>query len=98
MNSFEYVLKECFAINLKWYRINKNYTQEQLAEFSGLTPKYISDLERGKFSPSLGKIESIAKALGIEPYSLLKSDHLNEKSNLKNIKINKNKEKNKVML
>lgn len=47
----KYILKECFAINLKWYRFNKNYTQEYLAELSNLTAKYISDLERGKYSP-----------------------------------------------
>ena len=41
----KYILKECFAINLKWYRFNKNYTQEQLAELSNLTAKYISALE-----------------------------------------------------
>lgn len=74
----KYILKECFAINLKWYRFNKNYTQEQLAELSNLTAKYISALERGKFSPSLSKIEAIANALGIEPYLLLKPDHLSE--------------------
>lgn len=72
----KYILKECFAINLKWYRFNKNYTQEQLAELSNLTAKYISVLERGKFSPSLSKIEAIANALEIEPYLLLKPDHL----------------------
>ena len=55
----KYILKECFAINLKWYRFNKNYTQEQLAELSNLTAKYISALERGKFSPSLSKIEAM---------------------------------------
>jgi len=33
-------------------------------------------LERGKFSPSLSKIEAIANALEIEPYLLLKPDHL----------------------
>lgn len=61
---------------MKWYRFNKNYTQEQFAELSNLTAKYISALERGKFSPSLSKIEAIANALEIEPYLLLKPDHL----------------------
>lgn len=71
-----YILKECFAINLKWYRFSKEYTQEYLAELSNLTAKYISDLERGKYSPSLKNIESIARALDVEPYLLLKPDHL----------------------
>lgn len=51
----KYILKECFAINLKWYRFNKNYTQEQLAELSNLTAKYISALERENFLQVLVK-------------------------------------------
>lgn len=76
----EYTLKEYFAINLKWYRLNNHYTQENLAELSNSTPKYISDLERGKFSPSLNKIEEIAKGLNIDAYLLLKLDenHIKE--------------------
>lgn len=74
----KYVLRECFAINLKWYRFNKNYTQEYLAELSNLNAKYISDLERGKYSPSFNKLEAIAHALDIEPYLLLKPDNLSD--------------------
>lgn len=77
-----YVLKECFSINLKWYRINRGYTQEKLAELSNLTPKYISDLERGKFSPSLAKLESIAHALKLEPYYMLKPDHIGDANDI----------------
>lgn len=79
-----YEVKEYFAINLRWYRFNRGYTQEKLAELSNLTPKYISDLERGKFSPSLSKIGSIAKALGIQPYLLLKPDHIDDTRKLPN--------------
>ena len=82
MSLKKYVLKEYFAINLKWYRFNKGYTQEHLAELCNLTPKYISALERGKFSPSLSKIEDIANALEIEPYCLLKKEHLDDKNEL----------------
>lgn len=76
----EYTLKEYFAINLKWYRLSNHYTQESLAELSNSTPKYISDLERGKFSPSLNKIEELAKGLNISAYLLLKPDeeHISE--------------------
>lgn len=74
----KYVIKEYFAINLKWYRFNKNYTQEHLAELCDLSSKYISDLERGKFSPSFTKMEKIARALNIEPYMLIKPDHVND--------------------
>lgn len=68
----DYILKEYFAINLKWYRFKNNYTQEQLAELCNLTPKYISSLERGKFSPSLSKLQKIADALNVNAYELIK--------------------------
>jgi len=81
----DYILKETFCINLKWYRFNANLTQEALAELSCSTPKYISDLERGKFSPSLSKIDDLAKALKIEPYQLLYPNHIDDKIKYKRI-------------
>ncbi len=74
----EYIVQEVFCINLKWYRFNCGYSQEKLAELCNLTPKYISDLERGKFCPSFNKLQDIAKALNVEPFELLKPDHLEE--------------------
>ena len=79
----EYVIQECFSINLRWYRYKKNMTQEQLAELSNLNAKYISDLERGKYCPSLGKLEALANALDIEPYKLIKPEYISEKDLMK---------------
>ena len=84
-NVEEYVVQELFSINLKWYRFNRGLSQERLAELSNTTSKYISDLERGKFCPSLSKLQDIAKALNIETYELLKPDHVNEVINSKRI-------------
>lgn len=81
----DYVLKEAFCINLKWYRFNQDLTQEKLAELSNSTPKYISDLERGKFYPSFSKIIDLANALNIEPYELLMPNHLGDKIEYKRI-------------
>lgn len=75
-----YILREYFSINLKWYRFKNNYTQERLAELCNLTPKYISSLERGKFSPSLSKLQKIANALNIDAYELIKP------TNIENVK------------
>ena len=74
----EYIVQEAFCINLKWYRFNRGLSQEKLAELSNSTPKYISDLERGKFCPSFSKLQEIAKALNIEAFELLKPDHIKE--------------------
>lgn len=59
-----------FGKNVKKYRIESNLSQEQLAELTGLHRTYISDVERGLRSISLGNIEKIARSLKIEIYKL----------------------------
>ncbi len=48
----------------------KEYSQEKLGEMSGLSTHYISDIEQGKYSPTIPTIERIAKVLQIEPHLL----------------------------
>ena len=67
-------IREVFSQNLKYYRIKSNISQEKLSEIVGLTDKYISDLERQLYDPSLKTIDSLAKALNIETYLWLKYD------------------------
>lgn len=57
--------------NIKEYRISKNLTQEQLAELCNISQDYISEIERGKKTPSLKRLYIIAEALEIEAYKLL---------------------------
>lgn len=45
------------------YREKKEFTQEKLAEFSGLDPTYISGIERGLRNPGIRNVAKIAKAL-----------------------------------
>ena len=40
-------------------------TQEQLAERSGLSQQYLSDLERGKLNPTVVTLYELATALGV---------------------------------
>ena len=63
-------LKDLLIFNVKYYRYVNNYSQEKLAELSGLSSRYITDVERGLHCPTIPKIESIAKSLNIEPYQL----------------------------
>lgn len=67
-------IREIFSQNLRYYRIKANISQEKLGEIVELSDKYISDLERQLYDPSLKTIDSIAKALNIEAYLLLKYD------------------------
>lgn len=68
-------IKEIFKNNLRFYRLKRSLTQEELAEKADLSDKYISDLERGQFSPSLDKLQKIAESLDIETYKLLKEEN-----------------------
>lgn len=63
-------LLDIFRKNVKYYRFMQDCSQEKLGEKSGLSTHYISDIEQGKYSPSIPTIENIAKALKVEPYLL----------------------------
>ena len=63
-------LRDLLIFNIKYFRYVKNYSQERLAELSKLSPRYITDVERGLHCPTIPKIESIAKSLNIEPHIL----------------------------
>jgi transcriptional regulator with XRE-family HTH domain len=53
------------TLNLKFLRVQSGMTLEQLASDSGLTRSYLSKLERGLSSPSIGSALKIANALGM---------------------------------
>ncbi|PPC96901.1 MAG: transcriptional regulator [Methylotenera sp.] len=62
-------IKEAFASALKQARKSRGLTQEDFSEVSSRT--YISTLERGIKSPTIEKINVLAKTLGIHPLTLL---------------------------
>ncbi|WP_281459244.1 helix-turn-helix domain-containing protein [Pseudomonas rhizophila] len=62
-------LRKAFGQALKQIRTSRSLTQEDFSEVSSRT--YLSTLERGLKSPTLDKLDEIAKALGVHPVSLL---------------------------
>lgn len=62
-------MKFAFAKALKHTRKSRGLTQEDFSEVSSRT--YLSTLERGKKSPTLDKINTIAQTLGIHIVSLI---------------------------
>lgn len=60
-----------FASNVRRLRLERNLTQELLAEGAGLHTNYISSVERGQRNISIGNIERIACALGVTMAELL---------------------------
>jgi transcriptional regulator with XRE-family HTH domain len=63
--------KRAFARALFQLRHERKLTQEVLAFESGYHPKYISLLERGKYSPSLTTILELADVLQISGSELV---------------------------
>lgn len=59
-----------FSKNIKLIRKELHLTQEQLAEKTDVTVKYISHLERGLSFPSADTLERIASALDVPVYRL----------------------------
>jgi transcriptional regulator with XRE-family HTH domain len=66
-------LKDLLIFNIKYYRYKNNISQEKLAERCSLSPRYITDIERGLHCPTIPKIEKIAASLNIEPYVLFQN-------------------------
>lgn len=67
-------LKSRFGLNLRRFRENNGWSQEELADRTGLHRTYISGIERGIRNPTLMIIEQIATALKVNPADLLKKD------------------------
>ncbi len=63
-----------FARRLRELRLEKNWTQEELAEFADLAYRHIQRLESTKNPPpaKIDTIEKLAKAFKITPSKLLK--------------------------
>jgi transcriptional regulator with XRE-family HTH domain len=64
--------EEAFAANLHRLRSARGYSQEDLAERTGLHASEISRLERGAREPRLGTIVKLARGLGVSADRLMK--------------------------
>lgn len=66
-------LKEVMAINMRRLRYDKKLTQEELAERSGLSMRYVGSIERGAVSASVSILGKVAEALGVDPCDLIRA-------------------------
>ncbi|RZF60643.1 XRE family transcriptional regulator [Sphingomonas populi] len=64
-------MRKLVGDNCARIRKARGYTQEQLADLSGLSQQYLSDLERGKRNPTVVTVYEIALALGVSHLDLL---------------------------
>ncbi len=65
MNNHEKILRKNIGKKIKLARTKAEYTQEELAEKLSLSPRYISQLERGIAFGSASTIINVCKALNI---------------------------------
>ena len=63
-------IKRAVGKRIKIVRQRNGLTQDQLAEQLGLSPKYISGIERGVENPTMDILLRVAKMLRVEPYDL----------------------------
>jgi len=61
---------------LKRYRLEKKLTLKMIEMDSGVSATHISEIERGKSSPTVGALTRIARAMGEEPSYFVEADEL----------------------
>ena len=66
----EELLKK-FGMNVKFTRMKKGLTQEQLSEMMNIHLTYLARIETGRINMSLGKILELAKVLNVDINKLL---------------------------
>lgn len=64
-------LLEILATNVKAFRAECDFSQEELADRAELDRTYISQLERAKCNPSLLVLSKVAESLGVRVIDLL---------------------------
>lgn len=65
-------LKEAFGATIKSLREENGITQQELADYCELDRTYISDLERGRYYPSLLVVYKLSEVLRIKPHVLIR--------------------------
>jgi transcriptional regulator with XRE-family HTH domain len=64
-------IREVLARNLRQYRRDKGFSQEELAHRAELDRTYISSLERCVYAASIDVVDRLARVLGVEAADLL---------------------------
>jgi transcriptional regulator with XRE-family HTH domain len=68
-------LRETLAKNVREARLARDWTQEDLAEASGLHRTYISQLETASRNPTIDVLERLSAALRVSIEALVRKPH-----------------------
>ena len=80
----EIPIENVISDNIKTLRKKLGWSQEFLAEKTGVSAPYITQIEAGKRTPSLDIVEKLAIALGVEYKNLFEIDASPKNTNLSN--------------
>lgn len=69
-------MRKLVGANLRNARTASGLTQEELAERSGFSQQYISELENGRRNPTIVSIYELAQALGVTHEELVTSSNI----------------------
>jgi len=69
-----------FGLRVRRERLRLNWSQERLADESGLHRTYVGSLERGERNVSLKNVWTVALALGVDPADLVSAGARRPKS------------------
>jgi transcriptional regulator with XRE-family HTH domain len=65
-------IREVLARNLRKYRRDKGFSQEELAHRAEIDRTYISSLERCVYAASIDVVDRLARVLGVDAADLLR--------------------------
>lgn len=72
-------IREVLAQNLRRYRREKGFSQEELAHRAGIDRTYVSSLERRVYAAGIDVLDRLAVALGIQAADLLMPPEMERK-------------------
>lgn len=75
-------LKKLLGKKIKEIRKKRNLTQEQLAELIDIEIPSMSNIETGKFAPSIETMQKLARELRVKPYELYLFDDVSYEEKL----------------
>lgn len=69
---------ETLAVNIRRMRAQAGMTQEELADRSEVSARYIGSVERARVAVSVTVLERIANAFGVEAFELLRPQSIRD--------------------
>lgn len=75
--------KKALGKKIQQFRKNKKLTQENLAELIGIEVPSLSNIETGKYAPSIDTLQKLSEVLEVKPWEFYYFEELSD-SEMKN--------------